>query len=265
MYKIKVFCGWELEIDLFHEKQIELYVDSFPGDEIPQDTIRFVMLLEPEEILNLTHQAMYFMKNKTYNHLFTHNDFLIQSCPNAHLFEFGTSWITDYIQKEKVFEVSTLVGGKRMAYGHILRQQLWDRQDEIQIQTKFFLSGNFGGIHNNKNNPILGKSKEPLFDSQFHFCIENINRKNWFTEKLIDCLQTKTIPIYFGCPNISDWFDTRGMIIVNSVDEMINKANELTINSYDEMLPFVEKNLEISNNFCKLDKRLIDKITELAK
>jgi hypothetical protein len=263
MNKVKVFCGWELDIDLFHDKQIELYVDKFPTDIIPENVVRFVLLIEPEEILNLTHQAMYFMKHRTYNFLLTHNDFLVENCPNAHLFEFGTTWIRDYVFPEKKFEISTLVGGKLMAYGHGLRQELWQRQGEVIIPNKFFLSGAFGGIDNPRNNPVLGQSKEPLFESQFHFCIENINRKNWFTEKLMDCFQTKTVPIYWGCPNISDWFDVNGMIIVNSVDEMISKSNELTSESYQQMIPFIEKNLELSNKFCKIDKRIKDKIIDL--
>ena len=67
--------------------------------------------------------------------------------------------------------------------------------------------------------------KKHLFKSQFSIAIESTSVENYFSEKLIDCLITKTIPIYWGCPNIEEFFDTRGMIIVNSVDDLIKKVN----------------------------------------
>jgi hypothetical protein len=55
-------------------------------------------------------------------------------------------------------------------------------------------------------------------------------------------LVTKTIPIYFGCPNISEFFDIRGMIIVNSYQELINSVNSIDEQSYESMKPFIEEN-----------------------
>ena len=53
---------------------------------------------------------------------------------------------------------------------------------------------------------------------------DNQKTDNWFTEKVIDCFQTKTIPIYIGCPNIDKYFDTRGMIICNNINDLIQKT-----------------------------------------
>ena len=41
-----------------------------------------------------------------------------------------------------------------------------------------------------------------LFTSMYSVAVESSS------ETIIDCLITKTIPIYWGCPNISDFFDT---------------------------------------------------------
>ena len=266
MKNIKIYCSWDLHFDLHHEKQIELYVDSIPNTPVPADTIRFVFLLEPIDILNLNSAAIEGYKNGTYNHIFTHNEDLLAAIPTAHLFEFGTTWVKNYRFPEKKFEVSTLVGGKLMAPGHHLRQKLWFKENRIKsIPTNFFLSGNFGGIENYKNNPVLGDDKSPLFNSQFHVCIENTKRNNWFTEKLIDCLQTKTIPIYWGCPNIGNWFNTEGFFIVNSLEEIISVCNSLTDKTYNEKLQFVEENFEKSKKFATINDRLIEKIEELLK
>ena len=102
-----------------------------------------------------------------------------------------------------------------------------------------------------------------MFNSQFHICIENTKRKNWFTEKLIDCFETNTIPIYYGCPNIGDWFDERGMIIVNDLKEIIEACNQLTSETYEKMKPYIDINFKESKKYTDVDKRLKNKILEL--
>lgn len=265
MKNIIINCYWDLKFDLFHEKQIELYVDMVPNTIVPKNTIRFVWLLEPPEILDLSQHAIKGMELNTYNFLLTHNQKLIDECPNSHLFPFGTTWIKDYEFPEKKYSVSALVGGKLLAQGHHLRHQMWFKQNKIvNIPTNFFLSGNFPGeLINYNNNPILGSDKKPLFDNQFHICIENTKRENWFTEKLIDCLITKTIPIYWGCPNIHKWFNTDGFFIIDSVHEIINICNTLNPETYKEKLKIVEENYEIAKKYAKIDDRLIYTIKNL--
>ena len=47
-----------------------------------------------------------------------------------------------------------------------------------------------------------------LFTSMYSVSVESSSETTYFTETIIDCLITKTIPISWGCPNISDFFDT---------------------------------------------------------
>jgi hypothetical protein len=268
MKKIKIFCNWGLDIDLYHEKQVELYVDAIPSNPVPENVVRFLFFLEPPEIA----EKLYGNINKSvlgyldrFDYIFTHNQEIIDKIPEKSiLFPYGGCWIRDYDFKEKKFEVSTLVGGKKMAEGHLVRHDLWNRENEIKVPKKFFLSGNFGGIQNPNNNPVLGGDKSPLFDSQFHVCIENVKRENWFTEKLIDCLQTKTVPIYYGCPNIGDWFDVRGFIVVNDTKEIIESCNNLTSEVYNSMLPYIEYNFEKSKEYVYIAERLENKIKNIV-
>ena len=265
MKNIKIFCSWDLQFDFYHEKQIELYVEHIPIDVVPPNTIRFVLLIEPVDILNLNGAAIEGHKRGCYNFLFTHNEDLLIEIPAAHLFEFATTWIRSYNFPKKEFGVSTLVGGKLLAPGHQLRQKLWFKENKIKnIPTKFFLSGNMGGIENYNSNPVLGPDKNPLFDTQFHICIENTKRNNWFTEKLMDCLQTKTVPIYYGCPNIGNWFNLDGFIIVDNLENIITACNSLNENSYQEMLDAIEENFEKSKKYATISDRLMIKIKELV-
>lgn len=52
------------------------------------------------------------------------------------------------------------------------------------------------------------KNKKGGIDKyKFSIAIENSVEENYFTEKLTDCILLDTTPIYFGCPNINNYFD----------------------------------------------------------
>lgn len=263
MKNIIIRQNGQWKFDFFHEKQIEFFIDIVPQDKIPEDTIRIVCLWEPIDIINLNQSAIDGYNNKTYDFLITHNEDLLKLIPSSYLLEIGTTWIWDYNFPEKEFSVSTLVGGKLMAPGHHLRQKIWFKENKIKTPTRFFLSNNSYGVENYKNNPVLGDSKFPLFNSQFHICIENTSRNNFFTEKVMDCFQTKTIPIYWGCPNIGNWFNINGIIMVNSFDEIIEACNSLNKDTYQEKLQFVEENFEKSKQFCTIIDRFQNKIQQI--
>lgn len=67
--------------------------------------------------------------------------------------------------------------------------------------------------------PLFGRGfnevkykEEALSDYMFSVAIENMD--NWFTEKLLDCFLTGTVPIYYGTPSVGKWFNTDGMIFL---------------------------------------------------
>jgi hypothetical protein len=38
----------------------------------------------------------------------------------------------------------------------------------------------------------------------FHIAVENSFSENWYTEKIGQAFISKTLPIYWGCPNLED-------------------------------------------------------------
>ena len=183
----------------------------------------------------------------------------------------ASSWVRGYIPTQKKFAVSTLVGGKNNPAmpGYALRHKLWWARDRIEMPIDFYLSGelkwddvNYEG-EKALDGSMVPLSKAPLFDSQFHIAIENMSTPNMFTEKLIDCFQTKTIPIYYGAPNIDDTFNRYGMIMANSLDRIIDVCNEITPDTYERMLSCLMDNYEISHKYCDYDKQLKEAIIKL--
>jgi hypothetical protein len=264
MNKLRVISDWGFKMNCEVDRPVDLYVDTFKGARNSSDAIKLLILFEPEELSKSSKEVI--ENHKLFDFILTHNEDVLKNCSNSILFEYGDSWIDDeYVYPNKKFEVSALVGFKKITEGHLLRHNLWDRQDEIKIPKKFFISRYFRGVDNKRSNPVLGENKDPLFDSQFHIVIENVKKKYWFTEKLIDSIKTKSVPIYWGCPNIGEYFNTDGMIIVNSLDEIINVCNNLTEYDYLKRLSVVEENFEKGKEYENLMQRVKNKIQELTK
>ena len=72
---------------------------------------------------------------------------------------------------------------------------------------------------------------------RYSVVIENVRERNYFTEKLIDALLCGTVPIYWGCPNIGDFFDTTGMMICESeadIQAALDKYDEKSMNGEED-------------------------------
>jgi hypothetical protein len=207
----------------------------------------------------------------SYTHVLTYQEEILESNPKARLFHFPNTWIKDYRFPEKEFSVSTIVGGKNFTglEGHGLRHDLWRSRDRITIPKRFYLSGNAKHSHSfvkfeeadYTEELVLGVSKDPLFNSMFHIAIENTSINNFFTEKLIDCFQTKTVPIYYGCPNIGEYFNTKGIFHARHLNDIISFCDVLSPELYNEMLPAIEENYLLSEKWCDQMAQLKNAVT----
>lgn len=45
-----------------------------------------------------------------------------------------------------------------------------------------------------------------LDNFRFSICMESIEANDYFTNRLINCILSETIPLYWGCPNIEEYF-----------------------------------------------------------
>jgi hypothetical protein len=95
----------------------------------------------------------------------------------------------------------------------------------------------------------VGYKLDGLRDYMFHLVVENGRVDHFFSEKLIDCLVTGTVPIYWGCPSIGDFFDVGGMVRFDSVDELPNIVKSLTPELYRSILHHVAENFERAKGF----------------
>ena len=216
--------------------------------------------------------------HKKYDLILCADDEIVDACPNAVLFPYGSTWLNRgkinhpdglgyFDPKVKTFDkkdrtihdVSFLASWYDTDRpGYAIRKEIWQRQGEIEIPTMFHTSRK---SFLEAPNPLPTGEKEDLFYSMFHLCVENQQVRHYFTEKVIDPMLTYTIPVYWGCPNIGSYFHTEGMILFDTVDELIPKLNSLTMNDYEDMMEYVEKNRVIAETYANFGERISTVIT----
>ena len=86
----------------------------------------------------------------------------------------------------------------------------------------------------------------------------------YFSEKLIDSLYTKTIPIYWGCPNIDNWFNTKTILTANTINDIIEICNNLDDSFYKNNVESIEENFNKCKEFLFLHTRVCDKIEKIV-
>jgi hypothetical protein len=131
--------------------------------------------------------------------------------------------------------------------GHIIRHQVANFIPNIDL---------YGTGCNRK----IDYKEEGLSDYMFTIVIENFNEKNYFTEKLVDPLIVGTIPIYWGCPNINEFFDSDGIITFNDVDELKEIVSNLNIDKYNSLINSVNSNFKKSLDYEITEDWMYDNI-----
>lgn len=128
--------------------------------------------------------------------------------------------------------VSAVVSTKAFLPGHVKRLEFIRA-----IEQKIDLFGR--GIKE------LPSKLDGLRDYMFSVAIENVScDDNYFSEKIIDCFLTGTIPIYHGCIHIGEFFDERGILSFQTQEELDAIIDSLSPEKYNSMLEYAKINYE---------------------
>jgi hypothetical protein len=240
------------------------FFDHIPSEEeIHLNPINIIAHAEPNEYFG--HHDWIVKNHKAFNFILTWSDKVLNNCENAILTPFGSTWLKpEQYEKEypKVFQVSHVRGNLLKTYGHTLRFEYHDRvKNEIQIPNK---SWEIAGIREQIETCAVAKC-ELFGDAQFGVCIENTSHRNYYTEKIMEMFLFKTIPIYWGCSNIGDFFNMDGIITFENVDDAIHKINQLDENYYNSKKSAIEENYKLAQKYICYEQNVVDKITEIFK
>lgn len=166
------------------------------------------------------------------------------------IFPMAGSWVEpmkeDY-QKNKI--VSAIFSPKSYLPGHKLRKEIENR----------FIKDQIIDFYGQEHKFIQNKS-EGLYEYFYSVTVENFKANNFFTEKLIDCFLSKTIPIYYGPSNIGEYFNSEGIICFNSVDELEKILKMINYQFYNIRKDIVEENYKIALKYQITDDRFIEEL-----
>eukprot|EP01028_Stygiella_incarcerata_P012144 TRINITY_DN7303_c0_g1_i3.p1 TRINITY_DN7303_c0_g1~~TRINITY_DN7303_c0_g1_i3.p1 ORF type:complete len:232 (-),score=-73.43 TRINITY_DN7303_c0_g1_i3:13-708(-) len=97
---------------------------------------------------------------------------------------------------KKTKRISWIVSNLNYLPGHKLRMELHSEVIKQQLPIDIFGKG---------INPIKDKFNG-LASYKYSIAIENSSSPHYWTEKISDCFLSYTVPIYYGCTNIGNYF-----------------------------------------------------------
>lgn len=205
-----------------------------------------MMVMEPK-IMSLAHHRMLRLSHRRFFRVFTYDPDLLARLPNGLMLPYGTTWVPDWRQLDttKTTDLSLIASAKNDHPGHKLRHQivtyLQAHMPEAQILGRGYT-------------PFEDKA-EGLAPYRYSVVIENVQEPNYFSEKLIDAILCETVPIYWGCPNVRDFFSGEGMILCTDQQDFETALKTIGPDDYARRLPALRALKEQASAFCDLPLR----------
>ena len=231
---------WTLE-----DSPIKVFMDGaiLPGLEYvkKEGEIKVAWVCESRTIFHTMHVARDTWINnlekicEEYDMVFTSERELLSVHPKMQFAFAGSNlpWIKpkrEDITIEKTKMCSLIASVKNYAYGHKMRHAIAEQFGKyIDV---------FGGVAESPRIDGIDKwdKSKGLIDYMFSFVVENDSYPTYYTEKLTDCFMTGTIPIYWGAPDIEQYFNIDGMVILTPNFDLKTLSEELYTSKIDAAL-----------------------------
>lgn len=234
--------------------------DLTPDDHLiipPRNTVHFrwgfgtrakvsLIFAEPRAVHG-RHMRLLRLTHRRFHRILTADETLLAQIPNALFFPFGSTWLSKGrdLDLTKTAMCSLIASAKRALEGHELRHAVvdWLRQTGQPVE-----------IMGRGYRPFADKS-EGLAPYRYSVVIENVRERNYFSEKLIDALLCETVPIYWGCPNIGDFFDPGAMIPCTSLQEVQQAIAAMSEADYAARLPVLRRQRAAAETYADFTGR----------
>ena len=153
-----------------------------------------------------------------YHNILVRDPKLASKYNNVHSFSLAELWIeTDNLKLPDFSErhgISLIASMKNDLEGHKLRHKLisFDKSHTHQLLTPL------GRAYKQFDDMVTA-----LAPFKYSVVIENCIEPHYFTEKILNCLACKTIPIYWGHESIKQYFDTSNWLFFNDLEDGYEK------------------------------------------
>lgn len=197
---------------------------------------KIALLLEVYDLVPSIYDYLLKSENQqNFNKILTFDKNIYETNPDKCIFySFGGCWIPPDEQKiySKNKMTSIIVSNKRQLPAHKLRHQIVNMFGN-------YLDGVFGSGYK-----YIQTKTEGLADYCYSIVVENNMRDWYFSEKLIDCFATGTIPIYRGPKCVDDFFDSSAIIHFDTLQNLYNILKNVSYEDYTDRLQGIENNFK---------------------
>ena len=198
---------------------------------------RIAWLIEP--YIKQPRQYEWISKNNNlFDYVLVNESSLLDRGENFIYYPFGGCWIEPENRKfhNKTKKLSIICSAKKSVPDHYKRHELIKaNSDKIDVLGRGYKR--------------IASITDGLKDYYFHIAMENQRRDLHFSEKLINPIMTGTIPIYWGMPSIGDYFDLRGIIVMNDIEQFKDIYSTLDEALYNKMLPYAKENFNLAKQY----------------
>jgi hypothetical protein len=225
----------------------------------PENKSKFkiAFLWEPKSFMpRIYHNAEKF--EDFYDLIFTYDEDLLKRGPKYVFLPPDISILDEKYYKihPKNKLVSMVYSNKKQLPGHKLRFLIAENLiPRINFSEKIDLFGTGTGV-------FLEDKGHACVDYMFQIATENSKVKNYYCDKILDCFVTGTIPIYWGCPNIGDFFDERGIITFETAAELRDILLSIDEKKYLSMLEYAKINFKKALKYQQIDDYLFQTVKE---
>jgi hypothetical protein len=207
---------------------------------------KFAFILEPPVIDSRPYS---FIRNhyNNFDNIFTCDDSLLSLSDKFVYVPIGCTWINEEYRKiyNKDKMTSIIVSFKNSTVGQRLRHK---------VVSDF---GNMLDVMGNGYKRIQNKI-EGLAPYCYSVVIENSQLDSYFTEKIIDCFMTGTIPIYWGCSTIGKYFDSKGIIQFDNISDLDNILKSISYQDYQNRMSAIISNFEKAKDYVFFEKHIFN-------
>ncbi|MFC2966528.1 hypothetical protein [Acidimangrovimonas pyrenivorans] len=192
--------------------------------------------------------------HRRFHRVLSSNAALLDAIPNGLFFPAGSTRLADgaALDLTKTRMLSLIAPPQRELEGHALRHRCAEWLGNI---------GSDADVMGHGYRPLARKA-DGLACYRFSLVIEPVREPGYFSEQLVDALLCKTVPIYWGAPDIADHFDPAGLLVCDSFDDIKVAVARLIPGDYVERAEAIERNRALAADYADVEGRVARAIAE---
>jgi hypothetical protein len=201
---------------------------------------RIGLALEPREINPRIKSDLRKCQNRL-DLILTHDDEILKEFTGARRYIVGGSLFknSDKLKNSKKNgRVSMVISDKKVTEGHILRHKI---VEELAMNYEIDVFG-VG------TKPFVDRG-DPYSTYSYTIVVENVSSGFFFTEKLIDPLLSKCIPIYWGAREVTSYFQKEGILEFKDISDLEKILQSLSLNELQVSEECIRANQQIAVDF----------------